>query len=144
MFFHPLIAPTNEGPNRGRRGIENAHRILFDNSPEAVRLRPIRRAFIHDDSRSGRERAIDDITVAGDPADICRAPVDVALAQIENIFRGRIYSDEISSGGVKDPFGFPSRSTGVENVKRMFAVERRRWAFRIDILELAMPPDVAA
>ena len=82
--------------------------------------------------------------MAGDPADIRRAPIDVALTQIENVFRGRVDSDQIPAACVQDAFRFPGRTTGIENVKRVFAVERGRRAFGVDIFELAMPPDVAS
>ena len=38
--------------------------------------------------RAVRERTVDDVAVAGDPADVGRAPVDVVVLQIENEPRG--------------------------------------------------------
>ena len=79
-----------------------------------------------------------------DPADICRAPKDVFVAHIEDVFHRRINSDQITAGRVQDSLRFSGRAAGVENVKRMFAIERDRRTLGIDIFQLLMPPDVAA
>ncbi len=113
MFFDPLVAPANEGADRGRRRVENADRVFLDDAPEAVRFRPVRRAFIHEGGGAGGERAVDDIAVAGDPADIGGAPINVLLAQVENVFRRAVDADEIAAGGVQNPFRFPGRAAGV-------------------------------
>ena len=144
MFLHPLIAPTDERADRGRRGVENVHAVLLNDSPEAVRFRPIRRAFIHEGSRAIRERTINDVAVPGYPSDVRRAPKNIFVANIEHVFCGRIDSDQITAGGVEDSFRLPGRTAGVKDVKRMFAIERCRWTIVIDVFELAMPPDIAA
>ena len=59
--------------------------MLLDDPPEAVRLGLVRRAFVHEDRRAVRERAVDDVAVAGDPADVGGAPVDVVLLEIEDV-----------------------------------------------------------
>ena len=35
--------------------------------------------------RAARERAVDDVAVAGHPADVGRAPVEVVVAQVEDV-----------------------------------------------------------
>ena len=106
MLLDPLVAPTNEGADRGWCRVENADRVFLDDAPKPIRLRPVGRAFI-DQSRGARgERTVDDIAVPGDPADIGGAPVDVVLAQVENVFRGGINADEIAAGGVQDALRF--------------------------------------
>src|SRR5262245_6054061 len=82
--------------------------------------------------------------MAGDPADVRGAPINVALTQVENVFRGRMNTDEIASGSVQNSLWFPGRTTGVENVERMFTVERGRRTFGVNIFQLPVPPDVAA
>ncbi len=143
MLLHPLVAPTNKGANRRRRRVENADGVFLDQAPETIRLRPVGRAFIHQRRRARRERSVDHIAVPGDPADIRGAPINVVLAQVENVFRAAVNADEIAAGGVQNAFRFSSRSAGVKDVKRMLAVERERGAMRIDIFKFAMPPDVA-
>ena len=62
--------------------------------------------------------------MAGDPSDICGAPVSVFFLQIENILRSEVSPDRVSAGGVNDSLGLPGRTRRIENVERMFGVER--------------------
>ena len=118
--------------------------IIFDDSPKSIRLRPVRRALIHQGGRAQCERTINNVTVAGDPADVRCAPVKILVAQIEDIFRRRINPEQIAAGGVQNSFRFSGRAAGVKNVKRMLGIECHRLAIRIDVFQLAMPPNVAA
>ena len=45
---------------------------------------------------------------------------------------------------MEDAFWFPGGATRVKKIKRMLAVERYRRTVRVDILQFAVPPDVAA
>src|SRR2546423_1728692 len=85
-----------------------------------------------------------DIAMSGDPADISRAPKNIFIANVEDVFRGAVNPDEIAARGVENSFRFSGRTAGVKNVKRMLAVERHRRAISIDIFQLPMPPHVAA
>ena len=58
--------------------------VTLDDLPEAIFARMIGRALVHHDARAVRERAVDDVAVAGDPADVGGAPVDVVVVQIED------------------------------------------------------------
>src|SRR5437588_3945269 len=124
MFFHPLIAPADECANCSRRGVKNIDPVLLDDLPKPIRLRPIWRALVHECSRAVSERPINHITVPGHPADIGRAPKNVLLADVEDIFRGRINSNQITAGGVKNLFRPAGRTAGVKYVEGMLAVER--------------------
>src|SRR5256886_8102737 len=88
------------------------------------------------------ERTIDDVAVASDPADISRAPKDIFVANVEDVFRGRVNADQIAARSMEDAFWFASGTTCIEKIKRMLAVEWRGRTVRIDILQLAMPPDI--
>src|SRR5690606_39129525 len=61
---------------RGRR-IENGDLVTLDHLPEATRIRIRGNAFEDDLGEPGSERAVGDVGVAGDPADVGRAPEDV-------------------------------------------------------------------
>ena len=88
MLRHPIVAPANECPNRRRRGIKNVDAIFFNDFPEPVGFRPIRRAFVHDCGRTVRERTIDNVAVACYPADIRRALENILISNVEHILRG--------------------------------------------------------
>ena len=100
MFRNPIIAPTDERADRGRGSIKNIDSILFDDSPEPIRLGPVRCAFIHDNSCAIRERTIDDVAMTGDPPDIGRAPKDILIADIKDVFGGAINIHQVAACGV--------------------------------------------
>src|SRR4029077_9835479 len=81
--------------------------------------------------------------MSGHPADIRGAPKDVLVTEIEDIFHCRINADQVTAGGVQDSFRLSGGTAGVENVKGMFAVEWRRRAIFIDVLQLPVPPNIA-
>src|SRR4029077_4452973 len=139
-----MIAPANKCADRCWRGIKNVDPIFFDNFPEPIRFRPIGRAFIHDRCCAVSERTINDVAVACDPADISRAPKDIFISNVEDVFRGRVNADQITARRVEDAFWFASGTTCIEKIKWMLAVEWRGRTVSIDILQLAMPPDVTA
>ncbi len=47
--------------------------------PEAVEVGEVGRALVHEDGGAVLEGAVDDVAVAGDPADVGGAPVDVVV-----------------------------------------------------------------
>ena len=86
MLFHPLFAPTNESADRCGRGVKNVDAIVFDDFPEAIGLRPIRRTFVHQRRPARGQRPVDDVAMAGHPADVCGAPEDVFVAKVKDVF----------------------------------------------------------
>src|SRR5260370_6788941 len=77
VLERPLLSPLNESANRRGRGVKRVHAMAFNDVPETIRLRPVGCALVHQSCRAIRQGAIDDITVAGDPTNVGRAPVDV-------------------------------------------------------------------
>ena len=106
VLFRPLVAPLDEGANRGGRGVENVHFVARDDRPETVGLGEIRRAFVHHAGGAVLQRTVDDVAVPGDPSNISGAPVRVLVFEIEDPFGGEIGADGISSGGVNDALRF--------------------------------------
>ncbi len=134
----------HEGADGGRRGVENIDLVAVDHAPEAIGLGEVGGAFVHQAGGAVLQRAVDDVAVAGDPADIGGAPVDVFFFQIEDPFRGEVGADGIAAGGVHNAFGFAGGAGGVEDVKRMFGVERLGRAFVGGIGHQFVPPVIAA
>ena len=84
VFGGPLRAPFHEGADGGRGGVEDGDAVFGDDAPEAVRLGEIGGALVHEAGGAVGQRAIDDVAVAGDPADVGGAPIDVLVAEIED------------------------------------------------------------
>ncbi len=140
----PLIALADEGAYGGGGGIEDVDAVFFDEAPEAVGLGEIGRAFVHHSGGAGGERAVQNIAVSGDPADIGGAPVGVFLVQVEDPLHGHVGLQEISGGGVDDAFGLAGGAGGVEHVEGMLAVQLFGGTDFTDTLIEIVPPVVAA
>ena len=82
-----LAAQLHEGANRGWRGVKNTDAILFDDAPPATPVWCVWRAFVNHLGCAVGKRPVGNVRVAGDPADVCGAPVDIALGvNVENVF----------------------------------------------------------
>ena len=86
VFFDVLVAPLDEGADGGGRGVEDGDLVVVDDLPEAGEVGKVGRALVHQNGGAVLQRAVDDVGVAGDPADVGRAPVDVVVAQVEDVF----------------------------------------------------------
>lgn len=118
--------------------------MLGDDLPEAPVVRVVGHALEHDDCRAVRERAVDEIGVAGDPAHVRRAPEDVAGLVIEDVVVRVSGVGEVAAGGVEDALGFPGGTAGVEDEERVFRIHDLGRANRRGGGERVVPPDIAA
>src|ERR1019366_3116549 len=143
-FFHVLIAPLDERANGGGCGVEDADPVVVDDFPEAGEVGPVGSAFVHEHGGSVLQRAVDDIGVAGDPADVGRAPVDILVAQIEDVFGGDVGLHGIAAGGVDQSLGLAGGAGGVEDVERVLGVEMLGGAVGGGGGHKVVPPVVAA
>jgi hypothetical protein len=53
-------------------------------------VRKRRRTFVDDDGRTGCQRPVGDVAVAGDPPDVGCTPEDIVAVQVENPFAGEL------------------------------------------------------
>src|SRR2546422_3352642 len=81
-----LLSPFHERPDRGRRGVDDRDSVLLDDAPEPVLVGVVRRALVHHRGGAVGERAVDDVRMSRDPADIGGAPVHVLLLEGEDPF----------------------------------------------------------
>ena len=87
-----------------------------------VVLGPVGSAFVHHDGGSVLQRTVNDVAVAGDPADICGAEVDVVFLEIKDVLAGEVGLDGVAAGRVYETLRFACRPAGVEKVERVFGV----------------------
>src|SRR5215469_3840421 len=123
VLSRPLFPPANESPDRGGSCIEDVYLVAIDDSPEAVRLGKVGRAFVHQAGSSVRERAINDVAVPCDPAYIGRTPVSVVLLQIEYPFGGDVGTYGVPAGRMHDAFGLPGCARGIQDEQGVFGIE---------------------
>jgi hypothetical protein len=102
-----LLALSHQRADGGRGGVELVHLVLFAHGPEAARIRVGRHALEHQRRGAVRQRPVDDVAVARDPAHVRGAPEDIALVVVEDIFVGHRGVDEVAAGGVHHALGLP-------------------------------------
>ncbi len=129
-LLHRLVAGLHQRADRGRRGVEDVDLVLVDHLPEARHGRIVRHAFEHQRGGAVRERAVDDVAVAGDPADVGGAPVDVAVVIVEDVLVRHRHVDVIAAGGVQHALRLAGRARGVEDEQRVLRVHVLARAFR--------------
>ena len=144
MPLRVLLAPTHKGAYGGGGGVADGDSILGDDGPEPVPVRPIGRALIHHRRCAVCQGSVDDVAVAGDPADVRRAPVDVVLLQVEDPLGGGIGAHQIPTGGVYDALGFARGAAGVQQIQHVLAVHRLGFAGQRLAFHQVVPPDIAA
>src|SRR3989344_495231 len=86
--FDRAPAFTHQRTQGGGRGIEDVHLVFVDHLPEARGARVVGHAFEDQAGSAVGQRAVDDIAVPGDPADVGGAPVDVAFVVAEHVLVG--------------------------------------------------------
>ena len=116
--------------------------MLLHKLPESIWLWPVRGALIHQNRRAVRERPIDNVTVAGDPAYIGRAPVYIILSQVKYVFASSVSAGQIASTRMHDPLGLPCRTARVENEERVLTIKSFCRTICRDIGHRIVPPDI--
>ena len=81
--------------------------------------------------------------MTGDPADVGCAPVNVFIADVEDVFHRAINPEQVTAGRMQDSLWLSGRTAGIENVEGMLGIEPHRWAIDIDVFQFAMPPNIA-
>ena len=140
-----VVAPLHERSDRGRRGVEDRHLVLLDDRPEPILARVVGRALVEHRRGAVRERAVDDVRVAGDPADVGGAPVDVGVGlQVEDVLVRVRDLREVAAGRVHDALGLPGGARRVEDEQQILGVHRLGRALGALARDLVVPPEVAA
>ena len=144
VALHRLVAFAHQGADRGRCRVEDGDAEPVHRLPEPAEVGIVGDAVEHDGRRAIHQRPVDDIGVAGDPADVGGAPEDVVLAIIEDPVEGRGGPDGIAAGRVDDALRFARRSGRVEDEQRVFRVHRLRLAIGRKLVAHGGVADVAA
>ncbi len=120
VFLNKFGALAHQGPDRGWRGVELVDLVFFAHGPEPARIRVGGHAFEHHRGGAIGQGAIDDIAVAGDPAHIRRAPVDIAFVVIKRGLMGQRRINQIAAGGVDHALGLAGGAGGIQDEQRIF------------------------
>ena len=118
--------------------------MLIDDLAHTRRGWPVRYPFEHQGGGAAGQRTIQQIAVAGDPAHIGGAPVNIARMVVENVFKGGGRVDQVAAGGVQHPFRFTGGARGIEDEQRIFGVHLDGPVLGAGIGHQVAPPQVAA
>ena len=146
-FCGVFRSPLHVGPDRRRRRVEDVDLVALDDRPPAVLVGVVGDAFVDDAGGAVAERPVDDVAVAGDPADVGRAPVHRVGLDVEDVVVGRRGADEVARGRVGDPLRLRGGAARVEEVEQVLRVHRlARARLRVGALALdeLVPPEIAA
>ena len=138
-LLRDVAAPLHEGADRGRRGVEDRHLEVLDDPPPAALVRG---ALVHHLRAAVGQRAVDDVAVAGDPADVGGAPVDVVVLDVEHRPVGVGREQQVAAGGVQHALGLPGGAGGVEDEQRVLAVVQLRLVLGRGAVDDLVPPQI--
>ena len=124
-FFVPF-GQLDERADRGRCGVKNADLVFFDHLPEAAGVRVGGNAFENDLGRTGSQRAVSDIGVPGDPADVGRAPEHILRLDVEDPVHRQLGPQQITTGAVLHTLGLAGRTRGIQNEQRVLGTDKLR------------------
>ena len=143
IFRRPFIAEPDERADGRGRGVKGIHLELLDNFPEASGIGKRRHAFKHQRGAAVAKRAIDNVAVAGDPADVGGAEINVAVVDVENVFVRERAPEQITGGAVDDALGFAGGAAGVKDEQIILGVQFFRRTIRRCLRHQFVIPHVA-
>ena len=144
MFFRPLVAPFDERADGRRRGVADGDPVFLDQIPPAVLRGRVGRALVHEHRRAVGQRTVHDVRMPRDPAHVGGAPVNIVLAQIEDVFGRLVRAEQVTRRRVQNALRLAGRPARVQDEKRMLAVERFGGRVGGHLARFVVPPDIAA
>ena len=118
----------HQGADGRGRGVELIDLQLLADLPKAGRRRPGRDALKHDGRGAVEHRSVDDVAVAGDPADVRGAPIHVARLVLEDVGEAVARIDHVAPAGVDHALGLARTAGGVEDEQEVFRGHPLGWA----------------
>ena len=106
----------------GGRRVEDVYVEALGDAPRTARVGKLRHTFVENAGGGQSQRAIDDVGVAGDPADVGHAPVDIFGMNVLIILGGAGNVGEIPAGAVLAALGLAGGAAGVHEEERIFGI----------------------
>ena len=120
VFRRLVGAELAQHADRRRRGVEGGHPEALGDPPGPPRIGIGGHALVHHAGRAQRKGPVDDVGVAGDPADVREAPVGVVGVDVLVVLRGARHVREVSAGAVLASLRPAGGAAGVHEKERRF------------------------
>ena len=134
----------DERADQGRRRVVLVDPVALDDLPVAVDRRVRRVALVEDAGRAVVERAVDDVAVAGDPADVGGAPPHVVVVHVEDPLVRARHVREVAAGGVLHRLRLRGRARGVQQEQDVLRGAGLGLALGRLVGDQLVPPVIAA
>ncbi len=118
--------------------MENVDVEAFGDAPGAAGVGELRNALVENAGGGERERAVDDVGMAGDPADVGHAPIYVLGMDVLDVLRRPRNVGKVATYGVLATFGPPRGAACVHEEKRRLG----RHLHGLDTFATELPEDV--
>src|SRR5699024_10204667 len=123
VLIGELPAPLHAGADQRGCGVELGDPVLLNDLPQPALVRGVRGALVHDLGGPVGHGPVGDVAVAGDPADVCGAPVDVLVGlHVVVVTVGDRSLGQIAAGGVQDALRVYGGAGGVAEEQRVLSI----------------------
>ena len=139
-----LVAGTLEQTQSGGSNVELSDLVFVDHIPVAGEIGVGRGTLEDNGGASQKQRSIDDVGVASDPADITTTEEAVIVVDVKDILSGQGSTQEVTRGRVHDTLGLPGGTGGVKQEQRVFGIDGLGRQVVGVLLDLLVPPEVTA
>src|SRR5690606_28054150 len=119
-----FLTHRHQSADGGGGGVEHIDSVLVDHLPATGGARVGRHSLEQQGGGATAHRPVDDIGVAGDPADVGCAPEYLAVLVVEHVMMGQCRADQVAAGGVQHALGLAGGTRGIEDEQGVFAVHR--------------------
>ena len=142
--IHHVVAVGHQGTHRGGGGVENIDLVLVDDLTHPAVGRIARHPLEHQGHRTVGQGPIDDVAVAGDPAHVRGAPVDLVLVIVEHVLVGEAGVGQVATGGVLEPLGGAGGAGGIQDEQRILGAHLFGGAVGVLVGHCVVVPDVTS
>ena len=144
LVAHVLVTSALQQAQSGGSDVELSDLVLLNDVPVAGEV-GVGGSTLENESRdTEKERRIDDVAVAGNPADITTAEKSVSIMNVEDVLAGKADTEQETGGGVHDALRLAGGTGGVEEEQGVLRVDSNRRQVVGVLLNLLVPPEITA
>src|SRR6267378_1393121 len=117
-----IVTGLAQHANGRGRGVEDVDIQALGDSPYPAGVGVGRDTFVDDTGSGQRQRTVNNIGVAGDPADVGHAPINIRGMNVLNVLGGAGHVGEVTASAVLAAFGLSGAAAGVHKKQGRFRI----------------------